>query len=59
MTDTRLCDECKTVAPGDEAVGWWRVEAATEVLRFGDKTHYDFCSWRCMADYAVRKLAVT
>jgi hypothetical protein len=58
MTAAHVCDECKTVAPLDEAIGWWHVEAmgshGVQVLTMAEKTEYQFCSWACLTKTGAR-----
>jgi hypothetical protein len=51
MANAHVCDECKTVAPIGEAHGWWRLEAIDDLLGFGEKDEYHFCSWSCIAEF--------
>jgi hypothetical protein len=55
MADAHVCDNCLTVAPIGEAVGWWRVEShMPSILVMGQKPEYDFCSWRCITEYGEK-----
>jgi hypothetical protein len=51
MANAHVCDECKTVAPLGEPIGWWKLEAISNVLLFGEKDEYHFCSWSCAVDF--------
>lgn len=53
MSDAHVCDNCLTVSPLDEAYGWWHVESIQGVVTHAEKTSYDFCSWRCLAEKAA------
>lgn len=61
MTAAHVCDECKRVAPINEALGWWSLEAmyanGVAVLRMIEKDEYNFCSWRCLVATANRMVA--
>lgn len=54
VTEAHVCDECKGVAPMNDALLWWSVETIESYRLMGEKTAYDFCSWSCMAAYAQR-----
>jgi len=58
MSAAHVCDECKRVAPLEEALGWWSVEAMTasgvSILAMYEKSEYHFCSWTCVAATAKR-----
>ena len=54
MSHAHVCDECKTVAPIGEAVGWWRMTNIEGIAYFGAKSEYHFCSWRCASIYTTR-----
>lgn len=58
MSAAHVCDECKTVAPINEATGWRHVEIINsisgDVLYAWEKPQYDFCSWRCLAVFSDR-----
>lgn len=55
MSAGHVCDGCMTVAPVDEAFGWWAVVAvdtsAGVLLEVAQKSEYHFCSWRCIAEF--------
>lgn len=50
MSHAHVCDNCLTVAPVGEAVGWWTFETIGGVLTIGQKDEYHFCSVRCAAE---------
>lgn len=58
MSGGHICDECKTVAPIHEAIGWWHVEAmdsyGVQALTMAEKTEYHFCSWSCLTKTGER-----
>ena len=62
MTYAHICDECKTVAPLDEHLGWWEVRAAVtsvgSLLAMDEKDEYHFCSWKCLYAFATRHAGV-
>jgi len=54
MAEAHVCDECKTVAPIGEAIGWWSFESIEGIIAWAEKDEYHFCSWQCAAEYVTR-----
>ena len=58
MSHAHVCDECKTVAPLETALGWWTLRAIDNgpgvVLSMAQKAEYDFCSWTCASAFLAR-----
>jgi hypothetical protein len=58
VSAAHVCDECKAVAPLEEALGWWSVTAMTvmghTVLHMYEKDEYHFCSWACLTATGAR-----
>ncbi len=61
MSAAHVCDECKRVAPLDENLGWWNVDAANtlagQLLSMIEKPSYSFCSWACLSAFSTRMKA--
>lgn len=58
MAAGHVCDECKTVAPIDSAIGWWSLTSIEGYVSIGEKEEYHFCSWKCIDKYAGRQTRV-
>lgn len=57
MTNAHVCDNCKTVAPLEEAIGWWSLTSIEGIIYFGEKHEYHFCSWPCLSEFSAHHIA--
>ena len=51
------CDQCEKVAERGRREGWLSIEGRPfKLVMEGSGIDLDFCSWRCLKNYAVHKV---